>query len=110
MRLHEACIHCTCCPVQAGEALAPERVDVEVVDTLPCSCKAALLPLVMGSETGVDRSLKCIPQSSSKGSMSFLTTSRFVNMSKYECLLSTKDMIRIYKVCDLEEGPTMHRR
>jgi hypothetical protein len=60
MRLHEDRICRTCCPVQAGEALAPEHVDAKVVDTLPCNCKAVPLPLVMGSEAEVDRSLKCI--------------------------------------------------
>jgi hypothetical protein len=39
------------CPVQASEGLAPERVEVEVVDTPPFNCRAVPNPslLVMGS-------------------------------------------------------------
>jgi hypothetical protein len=62
MRLREARIRRACCPVQAGpgEAPAPERVDVNVVDTLPCNCKVAPSPLVMRSKTGVGWSSKRI--------------------------------------------------
>jgi hypothetical protein len=60
MRLHEDHICHACCPVQAGEALAPECVNAKAIDALPCNCKATPSPLVVGSETGVGWSLKWI--------------------------------------------------
>lgn len=83
MRLREARIRRACCPVQAGEVLAPERVDPEVVDTLPCNCEVAPSPLVTGSETGVGWSSKCISAVIWQRKHVVLVTGGFVNMSVY---------------------------